>query len=366
MLQKAADFLRHCNPEETAIVYHKGCGDGICAAAILGKFFQKTKQAIPRKFLSLGYDEHLEDFAKKLLLLDVTTLIFTDLSIDKYPELLEKLAKKFQLLILDHHTVINNMNEKNILHVHAQFFSKIPGARYCGSKLTYDACSKITDMSDAGWLAIAGIVNDVGGEAWKDFFDDVYKKFPYLKGGDDIYGFHSTVGKLVSLLNASKVGVAKEVRTIKLCINTEDPRDILEFKSDIAKELNYWRSKMDKEIENYTQNWKNLSEIFPKTNLALLEIKTKLPIASAVSTSLSLDNPEYIFCIYKKKTNQVIFSIRSQGDRVNCHELAIEATKNFEDGAGGGHPRAAGARVLRKDFELFKAQLPEIVEKMVK
>jgi len=198
------------------------------------------------------------------------------------------------------------------------------------------------------------------------FFDETYKQFPYLKGGDDIYGFHSTAGQLVSLLNASKVGVAKEIRTIKLCINTENPKDILELKSEIAKELNYWRSKMDKEIENYAQNWKNLSEIFPKTNLVMLEIKTKLPIASAVSTGLSLGNPEYIFCIYKKKPLQVIFSLRSQNDRINCHELAIEATKNFEDGTGGGHPRAAGARILKKDFELFKEQLPRLVERMAK
>ena len=364
MLQKAAEFIKQCKPEETIVVYHKGCGDGIAAAAILGKFFSKSN-GLPKRFIALGYEEDFEYFVKKILAIRAKNVVFADLSLDKYPELLETLAGKFGVLIIDHHTLITDMNARGILHIHPKFFSEIEGTKYCGAKLTYDICSKAVDMKDASWLAAVGIMHDVGSETWKRFLDEVYLKFPELKGGKDIYGFDSTLGQLVSLISSSKVGVAKEIRTITLCINTENPKDILELKSEIAKELNYWKTKSDKEISKYVADWRGLAEINEKLDLVILEVKTKLPVSSTISTILSLGNPNFVFCIYKVKSNLVNISFRSQKG-LNCHVLAQEATKGFEFGSGGGHPQAAGARVLKKDFEVFKERLPKLVEQLRK
>jgi len=365
MLDKAARFLKDCKPEETLVVYHKGCGDGIAAAAILGKLFRKLTTGAVKRFVALGYEEDFETFIKKMLALNAKNIIFADLSLDKYPELLVRLAKKFQVLMIDHHTLISDMNKSGILHIHPKFFSEIQGSKYCGAKLAYDICSKITNMEDASWLAATGIVHDVGGTQWKEFLDEVYKKFPALKGGNDFYGFDSTLGKLVSLITASKVGVAKEIRTIRLCINTENPSDILELKSETAKELNYWRNKFDKEIENYVAGWERLGEVNEKLGLVMLEIKSKLSVSSTISTILSLKNPDTLFCIYKQKSRVVDISFRNQSARVNCAALAAESTKGFEFGSGGGHPQASGARVLKKDFEIFKEQLPKVVAKLL-
>lgn len=366
MLDKAADFLKSCNPEETIVVYHKGCGDGIAASAILGRFFKKTKGAGPKKFIAISYDEDFAMFVKKILAQNIKNVIFADLSLDKFPGLLMELAKKFRILILDHHTLVNDMNKHGILHIHPDFISKIQSAKYCGAKITYDICSKAENMSDVNWLAAVGIIHDIGSAEWKDFLDEVYAKYPELKSGYDVYGFDSKLGELTSLISASKVGVAKEIRTINLCINTENPIDILEMRSDLAKELKYWKEKMDKEINNYVQNWKTLGRIYNDLKFAIVEIKTKLPISSTVSTILSLKNPDYIFCIYKLKGRVVDISFRAQGNRINCAKLAQESTKGFEFGSGGGHPPAAGARVLKKDFERFKRQLPAIVKRLLK
>ncbi len=204
MLEKAANFLKNCNPDETIVVYHKGCGDGIAASAILGKFFKKTKGGVPKKFLAIGYDEDFAMFVKKILSQSIKNVIFADLSLDKFPELLLELAKKFRILILDHHTLVNDMNKHGILHIHPDFISKIQSAKYCGAKLTYDVCSKAVNMEDTNWLAAVGIIHDVGSAEWKSFIDEVYSKFPELKSGYDIYGFDSKLGELVALISASK------------------------------------------------------------------------------------------------------------------------------------------------------------------
>ena len=80
MLEKAAKFLENCNPDETIVVYHKGCGDGIAACAILGKFFKKTKDGVPKKFIAIGYDEDFAMFVKKILNMNIRNVIFADLS----------------------------------------------------------------------------------------------------------------------------------------------------------------------------------------------------------------------------------------------------------------------------------------------
>jgi single-stranded DNA-specific DHH superfamily exonuclease len=366
LLEKAAEFLKDCKPEETIVIYHKGCGDGICASAILGKYFKKTHQTTPKKFFVLGYEEDFKKFTDKILKLDIKNVIFADLSLDKFPELLKELAKKFRVLILDHHTLINDMNKHGILHIHPNFISKLPGEKYCGSKIAYDVCNKIIDMSDASWLAAAGILHDVGAEDWKPFMNEVYAKFPDLKGGKNIYGFDSKLGELVSLISASKIGIAKEIRTINLCINTENPMDILELKSDMAKELKYWEDKINTELTKYIDNWKELAEIHEDLKFVMLEIEGKYPISSTVSTIISMRNPDYLFCVYKKKSTFVDISFRHQGGKVNCAKLAQESTKGFELSSGGGHPPAAGARVLKNDFDLYKSKLPDLVRKLIK
>ncbi len=68
LLEKAAEFLKDCEPEETIVIYHKGCGDGICASAILGKYFKKVYQKIPKKFFVLGYEENFGEFTVDYIL----------------------------------------------------------------------------------------------------------------------------------------------------------------------------------------------------------------------------------------------------------------------------------------------------------
>jgi len=120
MLNEAADFIRNCKPKNTAVVYHRGCGDGISAAAILIKTFEKYFGERPAKIIYAN--------PGKLDLVKIPAfyeyIIFTDLAADQNLKEVLRWSKRSKIAVFDHHTIANNLNEHGILHVHPDLFQK--------------------------------------------------------------------------------------------------------------------------------------------------------------------------------------------------------------------------------------------------
>ncbi len=362
MLSKAAGFIRNCRPAETAVVYHKACGDGICATAIVARTFKKLTNALP-KIMPYAYDE---DFRKLVLTVKkYKFVIFLDLSIDKYKDELVKLKNSSNILIVDHHELTNNLNEDGILHIHPKFFYGGNSSKYVSAKLAYDICSQLADVSEASWLAAAGLVHDVGSEDFKEFMNQIYRKFPELKEGKNIYGFESRLGQIVSVITAAGYGPKAEKAAVKLCIEAQDPMAILERKYAEARLLMRLKEEINKEIRHYVNSWKSEADYNSELQLAICEIKSKHKIGGPVSTILSLKNPEIIFVTYKKDNKLVNFNIRNQNKRVNCAELAKKLAANLSNSNGGGHIPAAGGSFAAKDLNKFLELLPKFVREML-
>ncbi len=363
LLKAAAQFLKQAEPASTAIVYHKSCGDGIAAAAIVARTFLKIFGKQP-KILAHAYSE---DFRKLIdSIKKYKSVIFLDLSIDKNKKELLDLKKSSKILIVDHHELTNNLNDSGILHVHPKFFYHGNSSRYVGAKLAYDICSEVMDICEMCWLAGVGLVHDIGSEDFKEFMNQIYRKFPELREGKNVYGFESRLGQIVSVITAAGYGAAAEKAAVKLCIEAKDPMAILERKYPEARLLQCAKEGINKEINYYVKNWRTKAKIFPDINLALYKINSKHNIGSAVSTILSLKNPETIFVIYKKINGIIKISTRNQVKRINCDELTKRLAVNLMNGVGGGHIPAAGGSFAAKDLKKFLELVPKFVREMLR
>ncbi|MGC8884924.1 MAG: DHHA1 domain-containing protein [Candidatus Nanoarchaeia archaeon] len=355
LLENAAKWIKESRPESTVILYHAGCGDGIASAAILLKTYlelfgerPKVIEASPNRLNKINVNKiNVHKY-----------IIFADISADAWKDQTLKLAEQSKILVLDHHALTEDLNRYGILHVHPQFFSKLPGTRYPGAKLVYDVCSKIFDCSGFAWLAAVGIVNDLAGEAWKEFLDFVFEKWPEL--GQKSYGFESKLGFIASVLNAGQDVKQGDKKALELCIKAERPADILEKKYSEAKLLTKIREERRAEIDYYVQNWKRIAVLHPKEKLVWLYLKPKHKIAFSVATILAQQRPDLLFIVLNEEANRIKISFRQAKGLIDCSKLAKAATEPF-GGRGGGHPEAAGGTVRPKDLDAFKQKVLELL-----
>ncbi len=97
--------------------------------------------------------------------------------------------------------------------------------------------------------------------------------------------------------------------------------------------------------------------------LYVYRIDSRLSIASTVSTMLSERNPDKIIFVVKQSNQMMKISARYQEgrqDTVNLNDLLKKAVKGI--GSGGGHIRAAGAVVPKKDWPEFERRVFSLIK----
>jgi len=366
MIEKAADFIKKCN-EKTAIIYDVD-GDSIGSAVIIAKTIERLFNYIPETFI-ISHDLFAVDrgIYKEINDERISNVIIVDISVDEEPSYILKMAKKSKVLILDHHQIRKDLNKfENILHVNPFFWnSKVEPVKYCVSKLSYDVCSTITDIEDLAWLAALGIINDYCGETWKEFLDKLYQRYPILKEGSEPYSFDSNLGLIDHIVTSGYYhsGIRGSKIAYEACLEATSPLDLLEFKTPKSRVLKNFYDEVQKEIKAVMVSWKKDAEIHEDKKLVFLELKTKFAIKSPISTMLGIKNPNCTFVIFRRQGNYFNISLRREDGKVDCGKLAELATKNLEEGGGGGHIPAAGAHIMAKDLEKFKESVIKILNK---
>jgi hypothetical protein len=187
-------------------------------------------------------------------------------------------------------------------------------------------------------------------DEWKDFLDIIYKK--YKMSFSDF--------KLINdIINSGYYySGSKGVETAyKACLETSSPKGILNAMTSNSKKLKSFYNRIEKEITSTNKNWKKKAEIFKDKKLIILRLNTKFPINSPVSTKISFEKPNYTVIVTRKKGKMTFISLRRQDKKINCGELASNATKNLRNSKGGGHIPAAGASIMSKDWKIFRKRI---------
>jgi single-stranded DNA-specific DHH superfamily exonuclease len=358
MIEKAVEFIKNCKGK-TVIVYDTD-GDGIGAAVIVARILKRLFNKFPIAIPS-SHDENFitEKIYKEILKQKPKFIITLDMPVDQELDFVLKLAKKSKILVIDHHQIHNDLNRfENIIHVNPIFLKiKILPYKYCVSKIVYDLCSKIIDINDLDWLAGIGIINDYCGDEWKDFLDEIYEKYPELKG-KELYSFDSKLGYICHLVSSGYY-FGKKYRGLgyKVCLEASSPVELIKAETPSSKQLKRLYEKVENEIKTTMKNWKNDAEIIENKKLILLKLKTKMLIQSPISTKISLEKPDYTIVVINTSGKKAYISLRRRDGKVDCGKLASKVVNGLKNSSGGGHSPAAGANILKKDLEEFKDRI---------
>jgi len=323
--------------DNIAVIFHTDA-DGITSGVIASKAVERISGKKPALFLTPAPSE--VTLSKKMIAelkkKKINKVVAVDLNVDQDPESIEKIEKFAELLILDHHTIQNDVNSPKTVMIKPQFFSKINPSRYCASKLVYDIFSRYAKISDLAWLAIIGIYGDMAENEWPEFISETLEKNGLLNG------HISKAGALIVYARSfdEKDGPMKAF---------DEFYRAKSIKEVLGSKLLDYEEKIEGEIAQFIKKREELAQFYPEKNLLIYEISPKYNIKSELVNRLSRDfYPEMTCIVLQKKGKIASIGARNQTGHVSMNDLMIRAAKGIPDSSGGGHIQAAGASIPNK------------------
>ena len=345
--KKAEQFFLNLKPTDNIAIIHDTDPDGICSAVIIAKTAKKiTGKKIT---INIPVDKTQYGITPKMIKLlkqkKINKLITTDFSAEHDVKTLQKLEKQMDILIIDHHRLINNYQTQKTTTYKPQLIGTIDPSTYCTAKLAYDLTSKIVNNSELDWLAATASITDIATKPWLTWIKKVFKKYK-IKPNKDY--FKTKLGQIGATLSSTEVYDEKLIQQcFDVVYNAKKPEDILKSK------LTRYKKIIDSELKNHIQKFKKTKH---KKDLYVYEMQTKHRIHSPLSTILGLKYPHRTIIIINKLDNIAISARR--GDKTKpVNTLLEEMIKGFKNANAGGHTPAAGAGFPKKYLKTFKERL---------
>lgn len=330
------DFVKSISGKDKIAIISHNDNDGIVAGLLIERVINKLGfKANSIDFLDLKegmLDDCFVNFKKN----KITKIFISDIALDSVDlNSFEKLRKEFSVLLIDHHVSNPKMTD----------FSKVIKAKdgYCCGYMIYKFGELVCDMSDSVLLASTSVVADMAYKT-KECFDFVKNEYPNFipeKIGESIPGHLSR-----EISSSLIYFVRKEKKVYEI---------LKEGKFDLLKKYN---SIVMKEIDRLVANFEKSAEFFQDKKLYFYRItKPKFNIGSIVATIMSLKKPDFTFVIIYDMVDQNKFlrvNVRNQSGSRDLNVLMKKSVIGLENGSGGGHPKASGGRIMKKDIEKFK------------
>ncbi len=332
------------------LLYHTDT-DGICSAALFMKFFGGYVP-IPLEGPMIG-----DRLMKQLIELKPSMLVIVDIPLDQECKKLEKIQKEsagMKTLMIDHHIPEKDMNSERMIHINPRFETDlyIPA-----SVLVYKLLKDIgKDVKSLIWIAATGVVGDYAYKDCKDIIEECEKTYPGSTGKDMI---SSVIGQISEGMMSTAVlkGLEGANKSLKIMIGAETYEDALT--NDYFTSA---REKVDREIKRILAGFPKKAKEYENLDLYIYKIDSRLSIASTISTKLASKHKDKMIFVIKHSKQMVKISARYQKGDINLNDLLKKAVEGI--GSGGGHVKAAGAVVPRKDWKEFERRLLRMTEEI--
>jgi len=337
-------FLKDIKSTDGVVIIFNNDVDGISSCAIIKKYLQ-----------TLDVDPYIVAQPMppdKNLLRRVQTgapnkVILLDMNIDQMPQLIAKMKSFADILIIDHHIVFNNLNSTSVVHHNPRIDD--PKVYQSTTYLAYKVVSKIMDITDDLWVAATGAVADYDLNWSQDVMKEAQKKW-------NMKVFH----KVAAMLESARVTRLKTCEQIvNLMIETSNPDEIMADKA-LLKAYNEINADIDTTIADAEANAEHVG------NVILYNINSKYHINSIVSTKLSEKWHSKLLIIWSKAGKSVSGSVRNQDKNIDANKVLRAAAKEIRGSSAGGHEAAAGFTVPAENWDEFRKNVIEIVQKMDK
>ena len=317
--------------DKLGIVTHTDL-DGIASAV----FLQKILESKNLKISSIYFINYDINSLNKILEKDYDKLIFTDVNLDNFLNVLEELRKKSDVLIFDHHPLNENLKDKKgIIKTES---------KYCSSHALFDLSKKYFDTNNLEWLVCSAIITDY---TWDENFDFIKSIYPKIK--KEVI-FESKPGKIGRLINEALIYYSPDYRKVYDLVLKKDLSSLEKASKIVGEEVNYW-----------VKEFREKAEFFPEKKLFFLYRNPKYNIISSVTTILSdkyfRESTLVFVSDVSDKTGFVKISSRNQSGEVNLNDLLKKSIEGFEHANAGGHVKASGASFPKKSLSVFKERM---------
>ena len=334
LFTKGKKFFEELKPiDKIALIYHMDM-DGVCSAALIHKTLEKlnvkngTNISISKNIVST-YD-NVENDLKTLS--DFNKIIIVDIGVDTQIKNQQKKTSR-SILLIDHHIIKRDLNSKSVIFINPRFGNEetYQPAAY----IIYKLLSGLVDMKDVEWIAVLGIVSDLG---YEDCID-VLKDWVKVKKKDEL--FVTRPGQIsYSLLGASyELGFEK---TLKILVEAKSMGD-LEENEEVSEAFEKYERVFE---EGKKEFWKN-AEIVGNIIFSVIKPKYKR-LGSPIINRISFERPENIIFLFEKRDGEYKIGVRHQSGKTDLGKLMKKCC------GGGGHKQAAGGMIRIKDLEKFK------------
>jgi len=348
LMDNVLRFKRFMKELSECIIFYHSDADGLCAAITFSKAMEKLGKE-PCRAIAL---ESYEIAKAKELSSGAKHLIFLDLSADAETHVIKLLEKKANVLIIDHHKIYKDLNSKKTILIKPQMLSTIEPSSYAASKLCFDLCSGIVNMSEYSWIPSIGIIGDFGYAKWQSFVDEAAKKANISV---------EEMKEIASLIDAVKILAPERFAELFELFMLSDPKHILKH------ELNALREKLQRQLMHWKKEFYKSAEHFPEIELYFFHMKPSASIKSALIDIITKELPNKTVVIAEDLGESTIkFSARRQDFRVAMNELLENAVRGIPNASAGGHVPAAAGSVPREYFLNFKKNLLEQLKERYK
>ena len=312
MREDAVNFLRNLRGK-VKIVTHRDI-DGVCSLAILLNFLETREVEEEHEFM--------EAYLDKLNTTD--QMIFLDISLDN----ILKFATD-KTLVIDHHPYSKKIDKITFYNPR----ENDPESYIPTTYLIYEVISEIEDIDEMKWIVAVGIVGDRG-DLNSEFCRNFIKDFDYEKLELAARFIFSA-----DLIDHNK-GLEKALQILKKSKKLDEVLDNIYLK--------YCYDEVQREIQN------SKKKIEKEDNVFFIEIDTKYNIKSIIASNFLDKYKDAIVIAYYSRENYYYISGRTNTN-LNIGKIFGEVAKTC-GGSGGGHEKAAGARIKKDKIELFKEE----------
>ena len=333
--KKFIEFISNLEGDDKIALISHNDGDGLCSALIISKVVGGAEFI---DFIGYSYNM-LAPLVEKFKKAKINKVIITDLSVDGEAESIKELEKFADILIIDHHEIVNDLNSKKTTMIKTK--SEIPASYTC-----YNLFSKINKVPC--WVGILGTLSDTMHKYRSDNAETLFDDFDFdCPRGN----YHD---KAILLGNALMYFRGKEAKVFDLI---KDVNDFSEL--DVLKE---YSDSIEGEIKFFLDDFEKKKE--EKGDLTFYQFNPRYPITSALINIISIkDNDKtYVFVTERKGVLRV--SSRNQSGKTNCPELLRKAIEDIPEAVAGGHFKAAGATVPAQYLDKFKENLFKVYDSL--
>jgi single-stranded DNA-specific DHH superfamily exonuclease len=319
MISEAVEFLKNLTSDSGLKIFSHIDADGVCSAAILISFLRKRgivpKDGLPPIQLTDVPPQSIDPSK---------VMIFTDLSSDTILPFIHENS-----LIIDHHIFEERPAVPFYNPREADKSAYIPA-----SYLVWEVCSKLEDMEDMKWVAAVGVLGDRGelnSELCREFVGQFENKEELGKTADYIFS--------VDLVEGTK----GDIKMIEELLSAKGPKDIMENP--------YFRF-CYQEVQNELAS---AIKVIEKDGIfRFIEVNSRYNIKSIIASQI-LEKEEGVVVAAYSGGDDYKITLRTNTN-LNLGAIAKAAAESV-GGTGGGHEKAAGAKVAKEKLSAFKEEL---------